>query len=279
MRLFCFGFGYSASALAERLSADGRTAIAGTRTRDHGNSISAFAGDARSLDVVRQLEGTTHALVSIPPGQEGCPVLRHFEADLAALKSLTWVGYLSTVGVYGDAAGGWVDENTPIRPASERALRRAEAEAAWMRFGDATHKRVEIFRLPGIYGPGRSVFEMLKAGTAKRMIKPGQVFNRIHVADIAGALARAMVTETSHRVFNITDDEPSPPQDVVAFGASLLGLSPPPETAFDATRLSPMAASFYAENKRVRNVRMTRDLGYHPLYPSYREGLRAILQT
>lgn len=279
MNLFCFGFGYTATAVADLLAGDPDSIVTGTRTRAMPPRIAAFQGDARTEDAARLLATATHALVSIPPGLEGCPALRHFEQDLAASAHLTWVGYLSTVGVYGDTQGGWVDELTPVKPQSERALRRVEAEAAWLRFGAATGKRTEIFRLPGIYGPGRSVFDGLRTGAAKRIVKPGQVFNRIHVADIAGALIAAMHTPTDAHIFNVTDDEPSPPQDVVAYGAMLLGIPPPPEVAVETAALSPMAASFYAENKRVRNERLKRLLGYKLQYPTYREGLTAILAT
>ena len=284
MKLFCFGFGYSAAALATRLHGRADVAIAGTRTRattdtTDGIPIAAYQSDARSPAVIDLLTGATHVLISIPPDIEGCAALRHFGDDLAALPSLVWVGYLSTIGVYGDHKGAWIDEDTPVKPASERSLRRWQAEQGWRSFGQASRKSVQVFRLPGIYGPGRSVLDNLRAGTAKRMIKPGQVFNRIHVDDIAQALDVAMLRPTQHDLFNITDDEPCPPEDVVAYGAELLGLPPPPETAFEGARLSPMAASFYAENKRVRNSRLKQSLGVSLIYPTYREGLLGILRA
>jgi nucleoside-diphosphate-sugar epimerase len=278
MKLFCFGFGYTATALATQLQARGDVRVVGTRTKTETSSIAAFKGDAWSPEVVRLLEGVTHVLISIPPGPEGCPALLHFREDLAKLPSLSWVGYLSTVGVYGDADGAWVDEETSLQPNSERAQRRAAAEAAWLHYGDETAKRVEVFRLPGIYGPGRSVIDALRSGRAKRMIKPGQVFNRIHVEDIAGALQKAMTTPTGHRIFNLIDDEPCPPQDLVTYGAQLLGMEPPPETAFDPSQLTPMAVSFYSENKRVRNTRMKEALRYTLRFSTYREGILSIAQ-
>jgi nucleoside-diphosphate-sugar epimerase len=279
MRLFCFGFGYTATVLAERLSDLGGVSVAGTRTRVEGGepvALAAFQGDSRSETAARLLEGATHVLVSIPPDLEGCPALRLHGGDLAQLGSLAWVGYLSTVGVYGDAAGAWVDETSPVRPTSERALRRFQAEQGWVAFGRAHGVRVEVFRLPGIYGPGRSVIDSLRAGTAKRVVKPGQVFNRVHVVDIARALEAAMETPSEFDLYNVTDDEPAPPQDVVAYAAELLGMAAPPEIAFEASSLSPMAASFYSENKRVRNERLKRALAFTLKYPSYREGLLAI---
>src|ERR1700674_2969163 len=206
MRLFCFGFGYSAEALARRLSAR-TSALAGTRTSitdsppPRGAGLAEFKGDAASAEVRGLLAGTTHALISIPPDLEGDPVLRHFREDLAALPDLAWVGYLSTVGVYGDWQGQWVDETSPTRPTSERSLRRVLAEKAWLAFGSESARRVEIFRLSGIYGPGRSVIDNLRAGTARRIVKPGQVFNRIHVDDIARVLVAAIDTAAGHSVY------------------------------------------------------------------------------
>jgi nucleoside-diphosphate-sugar epimerase len=282
MHLFCFGFGYSAEALARRLSA--RTvALAGTRTSVGGGPaplgarLAEFKGDAASAEVRGLLAGTTHALISVPPDLEGDVVLRHFREELAALGDLVWVGYLSTVGVYGDWQGQWVDETSPTRPISERSLRRMQAERAWFDFGKAAGKRVEVFRLAGIYGPGRSVIDTLRAGTARRIVKPGQVFNRIHVDDVARVLAAAIDRDTGHNIYNVSDDEPTPPQDVVAYAAELLGLPVPPEVAYEEAGLKGMAASFWAESKRVGNARIKADLGVELMYPTYREGLRALV--
>jgi nucleoside-diphosphate-sugar epimerase len=281
MRLFCFGFGYSAEALAHRLSAR-ILALAGTRTSlggaepPLGARLAAFQGDSPSPEVRALLAGTTHMLVSIPPDLEGDVVLRLFRDDLAALPDLAWIGYLSTVGVYGDCQGQWVDETAPTHPKSERSLRRVQAERAWLDFAAETGKRVEVFRLSGIYGPGRSVIDNLKAGTARRIVKPDQVFNRIHVDDIAKTLVAAVDTPTGHDIFNVSDDEPAPPQDVVAYAAELLGLPVPPEVPFDAAALTGMAASFWAESKRVSNARIKTDLRVELMYPTYREGLRAV---
>ena len=284
MRLFCFGLGYSAEALARRLSA--RTgALAGTRTSvgaepaPLGAKLAPFKGDVASAEVRTLLAGATHVLVSIPPDLEGDVVLRLFRDALAAMPELAWVGYLSTVGVYGDAGGAWVDETSPLRPTSERSLRRVQAERAWLAFGKATGRRVEIFRLAGIYGPGRSIVDTLRAGTARRIVKPGQVFNRIHVDDVARVVAAAIDRPTRHRVYNVSDDEPAPPQDVVAYAAELLGLPVPPEIAFEAAGIGGMAATFWAECKRVDNARIKTELGAELLYPTYREGLQALAAT
>ena len=280
MRLFCFGYGYSADALARRLSPRD-LAVAGTRTNlatppDLEVVLAAYKGDSPSPEVRALLPGTTHLLVSIPPDLEGDVVLRHYREDIVALPDLAWVGYLSTVGVYGDCKGAWVDEDAPTRPISERSLRRMQAEQAWLDLGKETGRRVEVFRLSGIYGPGRSVVDNLRAGTARRIVKPGQVFNRIHVDDIARVLAAAIDKETAHRVYNVSDDEPAPPEDVVAYAAELLGMPIPPAVTFEEAGLSGMAASFWAETKRVKNERIRRDLGVDLLYPTYREGLRAL---
>jgi nucleoside-diphosphate-sugar epimerase len=282
MRLFCFGFGYSAEALARRLSAR-TTALAGTRTRladsppPLGARLAAFQSDGGTQEVRGLLRGTTHLLVSIPPDLEGDVVLRSFRDDLRALPGLAWVGYLSTVGVYGDCQGRWVDEASPTPPTTERSLRRLQAENAWLAFGRDSGCRVEVFRLAGIYGPGRSVIDGLRAGTVRRIVKPGQVFNRIHVDDIALVLARAIDTPAGHAIYNVSDDEPAPPQDVVAHAAELLGLPPPPEIPFAQAQIAGMAASFWGECKRVSNARIKAALGVALAYPTYREGLRALI--
>ncbi|WP_306228811.1 SDR family oxidoreductase [Mangrovibrevibacter kandeliae] len=219
---------------------------------------------------------TTHLLISIAPGEAGDPVLATQRSRvLDQMPALRWIGYLSTVGVYGDHGGAWVDETGPLRPVSKRSVQRVEAEAGWQALADARDVPLAILRLSGIYGPGRSAIENLRAGTARRLVKPGQVFNRIHVADIAGAL-RLLSAQARGGVFNVTDDEPAPPQDVVAYAAGLLGIDPPAEIAFDTADLTPMARSFYGENKRVRNERL-KSAGYEFLFPTYREGLKNVL--
>ena len=284
--LFCFGLGYSASVLAARLGAQGWT-ISGT-SRDVGGvaALSArgfrgmlFDGTSASGLIADELQRATHVLLSIPPDASGDPALRWHGDDMAASLSLHWIGYFSTVGVYGDSAGAWVDEDTEARPGSERGQRRLDAERAWLSLGEDSRKAAVMFRLPGIYGPGRSTIDDVKAGTARRLIKPGQVFNRIHVDDIASAVQASMGRSTTNRIYNVTDDLPSPPQDVVAYAAQLLGAPIPPDIEFATAAVSAMGRSFYSESKRVSNARMKRELGVTLAYPSYREGLRAIVDA
>ena len=191
-------------------------------------------------------------------------------------KSCASIVYLSTVGVYGDHGGAWIDEDTPLNATSERGRRRVAAEEAWARFGEARGITVQRHRLAGIYGPGRSAIDDLRDGTARRIIKEGQVFNRIHVEDIAGAALAGFEHPEEAGAFNVCDDEPCPPQDVVAHGAGLLGVEPPRAVPFAEAQLSEMGRSFYAENKRCSNRRLKERLGYRFRFPTYREGLAAI---
>jgi len=282
--LLCFGLGYSGQVLGRQLAAQGWRITGTARTREGVRELAgmgfdalAFDGVAPSPEVREAAMQATHVLVSVPPDADGDPVLRHHGRDLEESRSICWIGYLSTVGVYGDHGGAWVDETTPATPASPRSRWRLAAEDAWSALGSRRGKRVQIFRLPGIYGPGRSAIDRLREGSAQRIVKPGQVFNRIHVDDIAGALAAAIAWRGAHEIYNVTDDEPAPPQDVIAYAAELLGVPPPPEVAFAAARLTDMAKSFYAENKRVANARLRSELGVQLKFPSYREGLRAIM--
>ena len=283
MRLFCFGCGYTAEALLRRLAPRAMTCAGTKRSLPEaipslpGLTLIAYAGDQASSEVKRALKDTSHILVSIPPDLEGDAVLRHYRHDLAELPQLVWIGYLSSVGVYGDCHGAWVDETSPTRPSSERSLRRFEAEQAWLAFGQEVDRRVEIFRLAGIYGPQRSVLDNLRGGSARRIIKSGQIFNRIHVDDIARTLAAAIDTDTGYRIYNVSDDEPAAPQDVVAYAAELLGLAAPPEIPFEQAEMTGMAASFWSESRRVRNNRIRHELGVQLLYPTFREGLRSLL--
>jgi nucleoside-diphosphate-sugar epimerase len=259
-------------------------AIWGT-TRDAGKlreieslRVGPFLFDAaeprRSLQLSDALSTADFVLVSVPPDASGDPILRTFRPDLAAAKPKSLV-YLSTVGVYGDHDGAWVDEQTECRPTSRRSKERIEAEAAWQNFAEDAAVPLAIIRLAGIYGPGRGPFEKVRRGTARRIIKPGQVFNRIHVDDIA-TIASAAFERRGSGIFNGVDDEPSPPEDVLAYAAELLNLPAPPEVPFEQAELSPMARSFYGESKRVRNEKIKRALGVRLAFPTYREGLRAI---
>ena len=281
--LFAFGLGFSAEALAARLAGEGWE-IAGTsrdaanieRLRGEGYDVVRFTG-AMTDDLSRTLTGTTHLLHSIPPNQDGDPVLRVAGDAIAALPALKWIGYLSTVGVYGDQQGAWVDEATPVAPNSDRTQARVAAEQAWLEFGDQIGVPVQIFRLAGIYGPGRSAFDKLRKGTARRIVKPGQVFSRIHVDDIVTVLEASIARPSAGAIYNVADDEPAPPDEVIAYAAKLLGVEPPPEVPFEEAELSPMARSFYEGTRRIGNARIKSELGVSLRYPTYREGLGAIL--
>ncbi len=276
--LFCFGLGYSAGFLARDLAAKGWT-IAGT-SRDGVATpfvLRRFERGQPLAGAPQLLADTTHLLVSIPPDADCCPVLDAHGADIAALKQLRWIGYLSSTNVYGDQAGGWVDEATPLAPSGERGQRRVAAEAAWLALGQRSGIPVQIFRLAGIYGPGRSALDALRAGTARRIVKPGQVFSRIHVADLAVVLEASKARPNGGAAYNVCDDAPSPPDEVIAYAASLLGMTPPPLEDFATAALSPMARSFYDDSKRVSNRRIKDELGVSLRYPSYREGLAALV--
>ena len=284
--LFCFGLGYSAGVLAKRLSARGwavtgtsTTAAGVARISECGYTGLVFDGQSELQDDSQALSRATHILLSVPPGASGDPAHRLYGSTIANSPCVEWVGYFSTVGVYGDAGGGWVSEETEARPGSERGLRRLNAEGEWSELGRRSRKPVMIFRLPGIYGPGRSAIDDLRSGMARRIVKPGQIFNRIHVDDIAGAVEASIARPQALRVYNVTDDEPAPQQDVVAYAAELLCLPQLPELDFATADLSPMARSFYLESKRVSNARMKTELGVKLAYPTYRQGLRAILEA
>jgi nucleoside-diphosphate-sugar epimerase len=235
----------------------------------------AGGGVAPSPTIPAALRETTHLLVSIAPTDAGDPVLARFHDALAAAP-LRSIVYLSTVGVYGDHDGAWVDESTPCRPVSARSRQRVDAEAAWRAFARAAGVPLAIIRLAGIYGPGRGPFEKIRRGTARRIVRPGQVFNRIHVDDIA-AIVEAAFARRADGIFNGADDEPAPPEEVLAHAARLLGLPPPPEVAFEDADMTLMARSFYGESKRVRNEKIKSELGIRLSHSTYREGLAAIL--
>ncbi len=281
-RFFIFGAGYSGKAFAAARP-DPAVRIAGTtRTPQKFDALRAtgieplvFDGGAPSAAIATELAKTTHLIVSIAPDESGDPVLNRLQDTIVrAMPKLGWIGYLSTVGVYGDHGGGWVDETSECRPVSRRSVMRVAAEKQWLRFGEASGLPVAILRLSGIYGPGRNAFVNLTKGTAKRLVKPGQVFNRIHADDIAGAIWH-LASRDQGGIFNVTDDLPAPPQDVVTYAAGLMGVEPPPETAFETADLSPMARSFYGENKRVSNAAI-KATGYRFRYPDYRLSLVAM---
>ena len=284
MRLFVFGLGYTAQRLAAQVQNQGwevagtcRTADNQRALQDAGIDAHIFDGDQPMQDGAQALTSATHILVSTPPSERGDPVLRHHKADIVAGHTLQWLGYLSTTGVYGDHQGGWVDEDTPPTPGSDRGQRRETAEQGWLTLHAQHQAPTHIFRLPGIYGPGRSALDAIRAGRSHRIVKLGQVFCRIHVDDIVAGLMASMTQPNPGRIYNLADDEPAPPQDVTAFAAGLLGQEPAPSVAFEDAELTPMGRSFYDECKRVRNDRMKNELGVTLAYPTYREGLRAIL--
>jgi nucleoside-diphosphate-sugar epimerase len=268
--LFVFGYGYSARRLARRLAPAGWKIVGTTRSGVAGNGQVARAVQWGGEGMLEPPQGA-HWLVTLPPDADGCPAARAAGPFAGQAASVT---YLSTTGVYGDLGGGWAMEWSPVNPGSDRARARVTAEGQWLA---ATGGAARILRLPGIYGPGRSPFERLRHGSATRVVKSGQVFSRVHVEDIARGLEAMLMRPEARGVFHLCDDTPAPPQDVTAFAAGLLGMAPPPETAMDEAGLSPMARSFYAECKRVSNARAKAALGWHPLFPSYREGLADVL--
>ncbi len=277
--LLSLGHGYSAQALEQHLLPRGWTIIGTTRSEARAHELA-----ARGVEPLiwpgtpLPLGRATHLLTSVAP-RGGDPVLAAHRTEIAAATHLQWVGYLSTVGVYGDHQGGWVDETTPCTASSTRAQERIEAEAAWRALCDHAGLRLHIFRLAGIYGPGRGPFEKLREGRAQMVIKPGQYFSRIHQADIGQALDLAIKSDLGSRVWNLCDDAPAPPQDVLRHAAHLLRMDPPPDVPFEQADLSPMARSFYADSKRVRNERIKSDLGLQLAYPDYQSGLAGILAT
>ena len=278
--LFCIGLGYTARAFARSLK--GWRIIGTTRDAARADAI-AGAGDGIEPMVwnsgaVALPAGVDAILISTPPNEIGCPALAGFSESIAARgRELRWIGYLSSNGVYGDHGGKLADEEARLLTSTPRGKRRIRAEADWASFAVSYALPLVIFRLPGIYGPGRSAIDALRAGEAKRIVKKGQVFSRAHVDDIAAVLRASLENPAAADLFNVADDEPAPPQDVVAYAAELLGVRPPPEVAFEDAALSDMARSFYAENKRVSNARMKERLGVALRYPTYREGLKAIL--
>jgi nucleoside-diphosphate-sugar epimerase len=281
-RLFCFGLGYSATALARGLLGEGWRVAGTCRSEEKRLALAAQGIEAVLFGRDRPvgadaLAGTTHLLSSVPPDGQGDPVLDAHAGDFAASRAIVWAGYLSTTGVYGDRGGDWVDETSALQPSGERGRRRVAAERAWLDLRRRHGLPVHVFRLAGIYGPGRGAIESLRAGTARRVVKHGQVFSRIHVEDIAAVLRASMERPNPGAVYNVCDDDPAPPQDVIAFAARLIGVEPPPCQPFEESALSDMAKSFYEDNKRVRNERIKRELSVRLRYPSYREGLRALV--
>ncbi len=282
MKLVILGLGYTAAHYATYHSR-AFTEVTGTRRAPRGESLGRikllpFDGASEQVDP-RLLEALAEAdalLVSAGPDAGGDPVLRRLAKEIAAAPKCRKIVYLSTIGVYGDHQGEWIDETAEVKPSNERSRLRLVAEARWTDLAKKSGKEIYVLRLSGIYGPGRNVLAKLREGTAKRLVKPGQVFNRIHVDDIVAAINACLTGPAPGGIYNVTDDEPAPPQDVVLFAANLMGVAPPPERDFEATELTPMARSFYGENKRVSNRRMKNLLDFDLAFPTFREGISAL---
>jgi nucleoside-diphosphate-sugar epimerase len=275
--ILCFGLGYTARALAERLAAERWTIVGTTRETAPVMADRSCRFHREHPLPPEKFADVTHILVSIPPDEFGDPVLDAHATDITALPGLAWIGYLSTTGVYGNRDGGWVDETSELRPSGMRGRRRALAEEGWLDLCRHRGAPVHIFRLAGIYGPGRSPFEALRADTARRIDRPGQVFSRIHVEDLVAVLRASIARPRPGAIYNVCDDEPAAPADVVAYAASLLDLLPPPLEPFEAATLSPLARSFWDDNKHVANTLIKEELGVALRYPDYRAGLKGIL--
>jgi len=284
LRLFLFGYGFAGRALARRMAAKGWEVAATHRDAQGAAQIAADgfapvdAGDRAAL--VQALKQTHALLATAPPGPDGCPGLNTLVGPMAEAGAFPdWTGYLSTTGVYGDRHGGWVTEQSRLAAQSVEGARRVGAERDWLEVGHGMGLTVTVFRLPGIYGPGRSAFDRLREGRARRIAAPDHVFSRIHVADLAAGLEASIAQPRAGGIYNLCDDEPAANSDVIAHAARLLGMEPPPEVALADAQLSPAAMRFYAESKRVSNARAKAELGWRPAYPTYREGLAAILDA
>lgn len=281
--LLSLGHGYTAQALAALLRPAGWQVIGTTRSAEKAATLTESGIEALVWpgdDLSAALAKASHILISIAPNDAGDPVLAQHSADIAAAAPhLKWLGYLSTTGVYGDHQGGWVDEDTPLTPTTHRGRIRVLAEQQWQEMARNHGLPVHFFRLAGIYGPGRGPFTKVKNGTAKRIIKEGQYFSRIHVDDIARVLAASINHPNPGAIYNVADNDPAPPEDVLAEAARLLNMPLPPEVAFEDADMTPLARSFYAESKRVRNDRLKTDLGVTLQHPDYRAGLRALLNA
>lgn len=284
MRLFVFGMGYVGAAFSRALRARGWEIAATARDADQADRLRAQGITSADPDdreaMAAALQGVNAILVTAPPGPDGCPALESLVPALAQAKAFPdWIGYLSTTGVYGDYEGRWVFETAPLKAQSVEGARRVGAERDWREVGRGMGLTVTAFRLPGIYGPGRSALDRLRAGEGRRIVKPGQVFSRIHVDDIVTGLLASLERPKAGGIYNLVDDEPAPPQDVMEHAARLLGVPVPPDLPFNELGMSPATRRFYAENKRVSNALAKAELGWRPAYPTYREGLAAILKA
>lgn len=287
MKVFVFGMGYSSQAAARAMSKGvpdleihGTTRSAEKIDELSRQSIQGhvFDGVSKSTSIDQNIGQVTHLVQSISPTDQGDAVLKLYENDLAASKKLTWLCYFSTVGVYGDFDGRWVDERATCLPVNPRSQWRVEVEQSWRNFAARQNLPLAIFRLAGIYGPGRSTFDKIRKGTSRRIIKPGQVFNRIHVEDI-GHITALAAAQKLNGTFNLADDEPAPPQHVITHAAKMMSVEPPAEQFFETADMTPMARSFYSDNKRVANAAIKKALGIELLHPTYREGLEMIMRA
>lgn len=281
-KLFCFGLGYTALRLADHLTAQG-WGVAGTcRGGESSQALTGRGIETHHFDrdhplADAALDGVTHLLSSVPPDETGDAVVDLAGAQIAAIRGLKWAGYLSTTAVYGDRGGAWVDETADPAPTGARGGRRLAAERCWLDLWREHDVPMHVFRLAGIYGPGRSALDRVRGGVAQRVVKPGHVLSRIHVDDIVGILDASIHRPNPGAVYNVCDDAPAAQTDVVAYACTLLGVSPPPEVPVEEADLTPAGRSFYADNRRVRNGRIKRELGVTLKYPTYREGLAALL--
>lgn len=284
--LFCFGLGYSAKVLATRAVANGWRARGTVREREKAEALKAegfeasvFSEESSPENLADLLQGATHLLSSVPPGENGDPILATAHEALVNCDSLEWVGYLSTTGVYGTRDGGLVDEESELRPTSPRSLRRMAAEVEWLSLYERYGLPVHIFRLAGIYGPGRNPLKNLRSGKAQRILRPGQVFSRIHVEDIARVLEASFAKPSPGRIYNVCDNAPEEPARVLEYASTLLGQDPPDAIPFEEAELSPMARTFWLDNKRVSNQRLLEELDVELKYPDYQSGLKALFEA
>jgi len=285
-KLFCFGFGYTAAFLSAVLKSYGWS-IGGTTTdpekceflRNMGYDVILFDHSHSIQAPAETFDGVTHVLLSIPPNDQGDPAFTVYGHDIAAIPTLEWMAYLSTTGVYGNQNGAWVDESAPPNPDSRRGSLRLKAEQQWQSLYLQAGLPLHIFRLSGIYGPGRSAIDTVRTGQARRIEKKGHVFNRIHVADIVQAIILSMNQPNAGAIYNLADDLPSPAHEVISYACALVGIEPPPVIDFDQAELAPMVRSFYKDNKRVSNARIKQELGIHLMYPDYKRGLQTCIHV
>jgi len=282
--LFCFGLGFAAQALAKRMHTHGWNISGSCRAMDKEDSLKdlsvlPFDGIHATEEIRNALSKATHLLVSIPPQPSGDVVLQKFSLQIAECKNLEWIGYISSTGVYGDTQGEWVDESSPLQPVTELNKRRVEAENGWLDMVRENGCPVMVFRCVAIYGPGRNLLISVKQGRARRIEKPGLVFSRIHVEDLAQTLEASIKNPRPGEIYNVSDDEPSPPSEAVEYACKLLNITPPPLIPFESADLSEIARGFYLTCKRVGNKKIKEELGVKLQYPDYRSGLDTIFQT